>query len=96
MSDPDEKLYRLYGLETSFAGYVSPANLGRFASAISSGFGVGRMEGSKTRIPGDFLIDADGRIGSAYYGEVIADHIPFDRVERFAHENPGSVVAASK
>ena len=45
----------------------------------------GRMEGSKTRIPGDFLIDPKGGIGGTYYGEVIADHIPFERVEHFAH-----------
>lgn len=83
ISDPEEKLYALYGLETSLAGYLSPMNFGRLGKALASGFGPGSPEGSKTRIPADFLIDGDQTIRHVFYGKVIADHIPFEEVDRF-------------
>ena len=43
----------------------------------------GPPEGTKTRIPADFLINPDGTIHEVYYGEKIGDHIPFERVEAF-------------
>ncbi|MBK7973477.1 MAG: AhpC/TSA family protein [Deltaproteobacteria bacterium] len=76
-------LYELYGLESGLAAFASPKNLGRMARATAAGFGPGRMEGTKTRIPGDFLIDEGGVIHDLFYGEVIADHIPFERVDAF-------------
>ncbi len=81
--DPQEKLYKLYGLESGLGAYLSPKNLGPGAKAIRLGFMPGKMEGTKTRIPGDFLIGPDGRIQKAFYGEVISDHIPFEEVEKF-------------
>lgn len=81
--DPDERLYELYGVETSLAGYLSPGNLGRLANAVGQGFLPGKPEGSHTRVPADFLIDGDGTIRRAFYGKVIADHIPFGDVEAF-------------
>lgn len=83
VADPTEELYRLYGLETSLLGLLSPSNLGPLSRAVASGLLPGRIEGSVTRIPGDFLVRADGTIGQAYYGHVIADHIPFSDVETF-------------
>ncbi|MEZ0229272.1 MAG: peroxiredoxin-like family protein [Planctomycetota bacterium] len=85
--DPEERLYALYGVETSFAGFVSPKNAGRLAKALASGFMPGKKEGSATRIPADFLIDADGTIARAYYGKVIADHIPLDDVVAFVKKS---------
>jgi peroxiredoxin Q/BCP len=83
LSDPEERLYALYGLETSLVAAASPANLGRLAQAVRQGFVPGRPDGSVTRIPGDVLIEADGTIARAFYGRVIADHIPFEEVEAF-------------
>lgn len=83
VSDPEEKLYKLYELETSLGGFMSLKNVGRLKEAMAAGFKPGKPEGSIQRIPGDFLIDAEGVIQDAYYGEVIADHIPFERVEAF-------------
>ena len=81
--DPEEKLYALYGVETSLAAYVSPRNLGRLARAVGKGFLPGKPEGSATRVPADFLIDSDNTIRRAFYGKVIADHIPFEDVHAF-------------
>lgn len=83
LSDPREELYKLYELQCSLAGFVSLKNTGRLAEAMKAGFKPGKPEGTKTRVPGDFLIDEKGVIQDAYYGEVIADHIPLERVDAF-------------
>jgi peroxiredoxin Q/BCP len=83
IADAAESLYGLYGVETSVAGYVSPRNFGRLAEALGKGFLPGRPDGSATRVPADFLIDSDGTIRRAFYGKVIADHIPFEDVDAF-------------
>ena len=81
--DPKENLYRLYGLESSWAGFFHPGNLSVFKTALSQGFHPGRIEGTLSRVPGDFLIDSTGSIQEAFYGEKIGDHIPFERVFNF-------------
>lgn len=81
--DPDEKLYRLYGLEASLAGYLSPKNLPLIAEALKEGFTPGAMHGTKTRLPADFLIDATGKVVETFYAGTIGDHIPFARVDAF-------------
>lgn len=81
--DPDEKLYRLYGLEASLAGYLSPKNLPLMAEALKEGFLPGTMHGTKTRLPADFLIDETGRVVETFYAPVIGEHIPFERVDAF-------------
>jgi peroxiredoxin len=83
LCDPEERLYGLYGLEHGLGAYVSPRNAPALTMATAKGFLPGKMEGTKTRIPADFLIDPEGVIQDVFYGSVIADHIPFERVERF-------------
>lgn len=81
--DPDEKLYRLYGLEASLAGYLSPKNMPDLAEALKSGFRPGPMHGTKTRLPADFFIGTDGRIVETFYAGHISEHVPFERVDAF-------------
>jgi hypothetical protein len=40
------------------------------------------MEGKKTLVPADFLID-DLIVKHAYYGKNISDHIPMETVMKF-------------
>jgi peroxiredoxin len=80
LADAKERLYALYGLESSLAGYLSPLNLPRLASAAAQGILPGKMDGTKTRLPADFVIGPDGIIRAAHYGETIGDHISFERV----------------
>ncbi len=82
--DPEERLYRRFGLEARLSAFVSPANVARASLATAAGFLPGAMDGTKTRIPADFLVDEDGVLADVFYGDVIADHIPFERVEHFA------------
>jgi peroxiredoxin Q/BCP len=81
--DPDEALYRLYDLEASLAGYLSPKNIPLMAEAFKQGFLPGAMHGTKTRLPADFLIDASGKVIDAFYAPTIGEHIPFERVDAF-------------
>lgn len=84
ITDPTEALYRLYELEASKLALLHPSNAPVMAEALRAGFMVGRGEGTRTRIPADFLIDSAGRIDVAFYGDIIAEHIPFDTVLDFA------------
>jgi peroxiredoxin Q/BCP len=84
VSDPKEELYALYGLGSSVAGTLNPANLPLFAQAFASNMGsFTKIDGTVTRIPADFLIGPDGVIVDAFYGRKIGDHVPFARVEAF-------------
>ena len=83
VSDPEETLYKIYGLEASLGAFLSPKNLAYAAEAAKAGLLAMAPEGTMTRIPADFLIGPDGVIKDVFYGEIIADHIPIDRVDRF-------------
>jgi peroxiredoxin len=83
VSDPEEKLYALYDLEASLSGYISPANAPIMVDAVKAGFLMGTMHGTKTRLPADFLIDAQGQLVETFYAPIIGAHIPFERVEQF-------------
>ena len=84
LCDPSEALYARFGLETSLRGYAHPKNIAVMAQAAKAGFTPSpKMDGSKTRLPADFLIDRDHLIADAFYADVISAHIPLERVEHF-------------
>ncbi|MBI3179024.1 MAG: redoxin domain-containing protein [Deltaproteobacteria bacterium] len=84
LSDPEEAVYALYGLETSLAGFLSPRNLPGLVRGLREGYSLTKSHGSRTRIPGDFLISEDGAIATAYYGAAISDGIDLSLVRAFA------------
>lgn len=85
ISDPEEKLYKLYGLGSSPIGFLNPAMLKKMARAYKSGvLRLGAPDGTVDRIPGDFLIDENGVIRDVFNGGDISEHIPFERVYAFA------------
>ncbi|MEW5848577.1 MAG: peroxiredoxin family protein [Myxococcota bacterium] len=93
LCDPDEDLYRRYGVETSVVGVLSPANIGKLREAQREGVLADLPKGADgriSRVPADFFIDERGIIQTAYYGKNISDHIPLDDVEGFS----GAVRAA--
>lgn len=83
LCDPDERLYAAYGCESSLAGYLDPRNLGELARATANGILPGRMEGTKTRLPADFLLDENHIVRVAFYAARIAENIPFEAVDDF-------------
>ena len=86
ISDPEETLYRLYGLSASLQAMLNPAIGMALVRAAVQGYLPRATDGSFGRIPADFLIDAEGVISDAYYGSHIADHIPLPQVEAFLAE----------
>lgn len=78
--DPGHNLYHSYGVEASLYGFVLGLTLrvGKALKAMGKGFLPGRMEGSITLVPADFLIGPEGTILIAYYGKDISDHLPIE------------------
>lgn len=83
IADPDQALYRLYGVEEGWWGLLSLRLMADIFRAWRQSIRHGKSEGSETRIPADFLIDEDGIIRTAFYGKDIGDHIPFDVIADF-------------
>jgi peroxiredoxin len=84
VADPDMELYRLYGLESSWAAAMSGNVLSTLNRARQLGKPlIGPTDGPPARVPGDYLVDRDGTIVTAYRGEDIADHLPLDRALAF-------------
>ncbi len=84
ISDPDLELYSLYKLERSFKGLFSKDVREAIAGAHKEGIPLMRpWDGPANRVPADFLIDRHGMIRQAFYGENMAQHIPFESVSSF-------------
>ena len=84
--DPDLKLYRLYGVESSWRGFARTWTLGIpqvFKAIVANGFHPGAMENDVHRVPADFLITQDGKLIDVYYGRDIGDHMPLEHVFSF-------------
>jgi len=86
--DPGHKVYRLYGVEGSVAGFVKASlRVGDMVSAARKGFLPGVMDGTVTLVPADFLIGPDLTVERAYYGKDIGDHLPIAEIEAWASGN---------
>ncbi len=83
LSDPEQGAYATYGVGASLAAYVHPRAGAKLVTAMRAGFMIGKMDGTKTRVPADFLIDADGVVVERYDGRDIGDHIPLEEVYTF-------------
>lgn len=84
LSDTSEDSYRTYKLQKSLFGMFYPSNICHLIKAFKLGFlKRGKMDGTKTRIPGDFLIDENFCIQKIYYGKSFGDHIPLEQVYSF-------------
>ena len=80
--NPTRDLYRLYGVEGSWKGFLTGAlQLGTFASSLKQGHLPGKVEGEMNMVPADFMIDERGKIILAYYGKDISDHLDITEIE---------------
>ncbi|MDF4203829.1 peroxiredoxin-like family protein [Maribacter sp. SA7] len=84
ISDPNFKLYDMYGVTTSWGKLLRTASLKGIKStfaASSQGFKLGgRVEGKFNQIPADFLLDRNKRIKIAHYGSSLIDHMPLEEI----------------
>jgi thioredoxin-dependent peroxiredoxin len=81
--DPEMDIYRKYGVQAKWRGLLSLRVMVTALKAFGKGFLPGRVDGPFQRLPADFLIDADGRIAIAYYGEHIDDHVPIAMISEW-------------
>jgi thioredoxin-dependent peroxiredoxin len=81
--NPERDLYRLYGVEGSWKGFLTGAlQIGTFAKALKEGHLPGKVEGEMNMVPADFVIDEHGKILLAYYGKDISDHVDIAEIEK--------------
>lgn len=83
--DPDQEIYRHFGVETSWAGFLKSMLLPSFYSdwirSMRHGF-WGGADAQMAKMPADFLVGPDGRILLVHYGHDIGDHLPLAEIER--------------
>lgn len=90
ISDPEDRLYRLYGLEKSWGkfamAYFNPRTAAKSARDAAAGFGKGfwpgKIDAAPHRMPADFLIGPDLTVRKAWYGTYPGDHLPFEMIDR--------------
>lgn len=80
--DPDWNVYKLYGVESSLTGFLKGMvlRIPRIIKAIKNGFNIGETDGDMKTVPADFLINEEGIIEKAYYGNDIGDHMEIDEI----------------
>ena len=87
IADPEKKLYKLYGAESSLLGLAHPSVLFKFAKALLNGYRQGKPDGDVGQLPAHFLIKADGTLDTVHYGKHIGDNLPWWKVARFMSQN---------
>jgi thioredoxin-dependent peroxiredoxin len=89
-TDPRFRVYRKYGVETSWPrlamALVQPSVYADFFKAFGQGFRGGRMPRQLAKMPADFFIRPDGRIHAVHYGNGIASHMPMGKIEESLQE----------
>jgi len=82
--DPKFKVYRSYGVETSwlrfFLSMALPSFYVDWVRSMRYGF-WGGVDWQMGKMPADFLIGPNGLIVKAHYGREIGDHLPVTEVE---------------
>jgi peroxiredoxin Q/BCP len=88
LADEKNKYYRDYGIEHSVSGMLKGMffRVPTLLKGLFKGYVPTTIKGSMTTMPADFLIDREGVIQVAYYGEDEGDHLPFDKVKEFSLE----------
>ncbi len=85
VADPGRTLYEQYGVATSVRAAVRLQPWVRLIASkrLTRAHLRPRRHGAMTRVPADFLIEGNGVIRDAFYGQDVGDCIPAERVERF-------------
>lgn len=84
IADPEEKYYKMYGLEKSFSGKMkSMLRIGAWVKIFSNGFFSMKSMKDVNTLPGDFLINENGAIELAYYGKDFGDHLDLKKINNW-------------
>ena len=83
IADPELRVYRQYGVETSWPRLLLSMARARFYvdlfRSLLHGF-WGGFAWQMAKMPADFLIGPDGRLVATHYGRDIGDHLPVAQV----------------
>ena len=83
IADPDLELYDTYEVRPRWAGLLYPRVFVRAFQAVMNGLFSLKIDGPTAMIPADFLVDPEGLVWKAYYGQAVSDHIPFEDLSAF-------------
>ncbi len=81
--DPNREIYSLYEVEPKLVGLLHPRTTLGFVKAVTAGFSQPLPDGDFFQVPGHFLINQDGTLFDAYYGNHFDDHISWQRIKEF-------------
>lgn len=86
LADDSNLYYKKYGIEHSLSGVFKGMflRMPRLIRAMLMGYVPTTIKGSMTTMPADFLIDRNGIIQVAHYGNDEGDHLPFEQVKAFS------------
>ena len=88
ISDPELKLYNLYGVKSSWIKLIRTTTwkgIKSMVKASSKGFKLGgKVEGKFNQVPADFLLNKSKYIEIAHYGNNLIDHIPIENIMKTA------------
>lgn len=92
VGDPKHDIYLKYGIEKGgLDKFAAPGATLKSIKAMTQGHFHGRFEGSELQLPGDFVLDEEGKILYAHRGSHIGDNTPLDRLLEIVKQ--GNVVA---
>lgn len=83
LSDQSERIYDLYSTHKSWMALFNPTIMPTLLNSMMSGNLPSSPDGSINRMPAEFLISEEGIIQDVHYGQTIADHLEFKRIDRF-------------
>ncbi|HSE64953.1 MAG TPA: peroxiredoxin-like family protein [Thermoanaerobaculia bacterium] len=84
VADPNQEIYRAFGVESSWAGLLKSMLLPSFyrdwIRSMRRGF-WGGADLEMAKMPADFLVGPDGRLLLVHYGRDIGDHLSLAEIE---------------
>ena len=83
--DADDAVHTLYGTQFNPFWMLHPQIFAKFLEAKRKRLAIshGKIEGSVSRMPADFLIGPDLRIEAVQYASHAAEHMDIDQIERW-------------
>ena len=94
IADPEQTVYRQYGVERSVAGVVKGMfRVGQLVQAYRRGFGMKTTRESLVGMPAEFLIGADMKVERVHYGSDMGDHLHLHEIEEWLSQGHGKKMA---
>ena len=88
IADPEKKIFRSYGVESSWTGMISWNVVRDYFFAMKAGLPSGMLshDGGIKGHPADFIINRDGKLVFAHYGRNYADSLSVADIVTIAKE----------